>query len=85
MIQVGLVLAQAPGAFFKTLTGLIVVGAVILNTDVARRMARSRPLRGFQRGSEAADAAILAQRGEAGSHGGSAASGVADAVPKGRP
>ena len=39
MIQVGLVLAGAPGHFFKTLTGLIVVGAVILNTDVARRMA----------------------------------------------
>jgi ribose/xylose/arabinose/galactoside ABC-type transport system permease subunit/ABC-type branched-subunit amino acid transport system ATPase component len=60
MIQVGLVLAGAPGHFFRTLTGLIVVGAVILNTDVARRMARSRPLRGFQRGSEAADAAITA-------------------------
>ena len=44
MIQVGLVLAGAPGHFFRTLTGLIVVGAVILNTDVARRMARSRPL-----------------------------------------
>ena len=38
MIQVGLVLAGAPGHFFKTLTGLIVVGAVILNTDVARRL-----------------------------------------------
>jgi ribose/xylose/arabinose/galactoside ABC-type transport system permease subunit/ABC-type branched-subunit amino acid transport system ATPase component len=60
MIQVGLVLAGAPGHFFRTLTGLIVVGAVILNTDVARRMARSRPLRGFYRGSEAADAAIAA-------------------------
>ena len=60
MIQVGLVLAGAPGHFFRTLTGLIVVGAVILNTDVARRMARSRPLRGFYRGSEAADAAITA-------------------------
>ena len=60
MIQVGLVLAGAPGHFFRTLTGLIVVGAVILNTDVARRMARSRPLRGFYRGSEGADAAISA-------------------------
>jgi ribose/xylose/arabinose/galactoside ABC-type transport system permease subunit/ABC-type branched-subunit amino acid transport system ATPase component len=60
MIQVGLVLAGAPGHFFRTLTGLIVVGAVILNTDVARRMARSRPLRGFHRSSEAADAAIAA-------------------------
>ena len=60
MIQVGLVLAGAPGHFFRTLTGLIVVGAVILNTDVARRMARSRPLAGFQRSSAAADAAIAA-------------------------
>ena len=60
MIQVGLVLAGAPGHFFRTLTGLIVVGAVILNTDVTRRMARSRPFRGFFRGSEAADAAITA-------------------------
>src|SRR6516225_4189229 len=60
MIQVGLVLAGAPGHFFRTLTGLIVVGAVILNTDVTRRMARSRPFRGFLRGSEAADAAITA-------------------------
>ena len=60
MIQVGLVLAGAPGHFFRTLTGLIVVGAVILNTDVARRMARSRPFRGFHRGSEATDAAIAA-------------------------
>ena len=32
MIQVGLVLAGAPGHFFRTLTGVIVVGAVILNT-----------------------------------------------------
>ena len=39
MIQVGLVLAGAPGHFFKTLTGAIVVAAVILNTDVARRIA----------------------------------------------
>ncbi len=63
MIQVGLVLAGAPGHFFRTLTGLIVVAAVILNTDVARRMARSRPLAGFQRSSAAADAAIAAIAG----------------------
>jgi len=37
-----------------------VVGAVILNTSVARRMARSKPLAGFRRSSEAADAAIAA-------------------------
>ncbi len=60
MIQVGLVLAGAPGHFFRTLTGLIVVGAVILNTDVARRLARSKPLGGFERSSDAADAAIIA-------------------------
>ena len=60
MIQVGLVLAGAPGHFFRTLTGVIVVGAVILNTAVARRMARSKPLGGFRRSSEAADAAIAA-------------------------
>jgi simple sugar transport system permease protein len=58
MIQVGLVLAAAPGHLFRTLTGFIVVAAVILNTFVARRMARSRPLAGFRRSSEAADAAI---------------------------
>ncbi|MCB1501525.1 MAG: ABC transporter permease [Bauldia sp.] len=61
MIQVGLVLAGAPGHFFRTLTGLIVVLAVILNTDVARRLARSRPLAGFRRSSAAADAAILGE------------------------
>lgn len=60
MIQVGLVLAGAPGHFFRTLTGVIVVGAVILNTAVARRMARSKPLGGFRRSSEGADAAIAA-------------------------
>jgi simple sugar transport system permease protein len=65
MIQVGLVLAGAPGHFFSTLTGVIVVGAVILNTTVAKRMAKSKPLGGFRRGSGAADAAIagLAGRG----------------------
>jgi simple sugar transport system permease protein len=62
MIQVGLVLAGAPGHFFRTLTGLIVVLAVILNTDVARRLARSRPLGGFRRGSEAADTAIAGRK-----------------------
>lgn len=61
MIQVGLVLAGAPGHFFRTLTGLIVVLAVILNTDVARRLARSRPLAGFRRSSAAADAAIVGE------------------------
>jgi len=60
MIQVGLVLAGAPGHFFRTLTGVIVVGAVILNTTVARRMANSKPLAGFKRGSSDADAAIKA-------------------------
>ena len=45
MIQVGLVLAGAPGHFFRTLTGLIVVAAVILNTSVARRMASSQAAR----------------------------------------
>ena len=62
MIQVGLVLAGAPGHFFRTLTGLIVVGAVILNTDVARRLARSKPLGGFDRSSKDADAAIITDR-----------------------
>ena len=56
MIQVGLVLAGAPGHYFRTLTGFIVIAAVILNTDVARRMARSRPLRGFRRSSAASPA-----------------------------
>ena len=65
MIQVGLVLAGAPGHFFRTLTGVIVVGAVILNTSVARRMARSKPLGGFRRGSEAADTAIAGIAAEA--------------------
>jgi simple sugar transport system permease protein len=60
MIQVGLVLAGAPGHFFRTLTGVIVVGAVILNTFVARRMAGSKPRAGYKRSSAAADAAIAA-------------------------
>ncbi|MBV9288480.1 MAG: ABC transporter permease [Hyphomicrobiales bacterium] len=58
VIQVGLVLAGAPGHFFRTLTGFIVVAAVILNTSVARRMARSRPLAGFRRGNLQTDAAL---------------------------
>jgi simple sugar transport system permease protein len=74
MIQVGLVLAGAPGHFFRTLTGVIVVGAVILNTAVARRMARSKPLGGFRRSSEAADAAIAAANQQTG--------GAADAEPQ---
>jgi len=58
MIQVGLVLAGVPGHFFRTLTGFIVVAAVILNTTVARRMARSKPLGGFRRGNSETDAAL---------------------------
>ncbi|WP_292599301.1 ABC transporter permease [Mesorhizobium sp.] len=63
MIQVGLVLAGAPGHLFKTLTGIIVIGAVILNTSISRRMSKSRPLAGFRRDSSSADAAIKAQAG----------------------
>jgi simple sugar transport system permease protein len=62
MIQVGLVLAHAPGHYFRTLTGFIVVAAVILNTSVARRMARSRPLGGFRRGNVETDAALVASQ-----------------------
>ena len=62
MIQVGLVLAHAPGHYFRTLTGFIVVAAVILNTSVARRMARSRPLAGFRRGNVETDAALSASQ-----------------------
>jgi simple sugar transport system permease protein len=58
VIQVGLVLAGAPDHFFRTLTGFIVVAAVILNTSVARRMARSRPLAGVRRGNAETDAAL---------------------------
>ncbi|MBX4898938.1 MULTISPECIES: ABC transporter permease [Rhizobium] len=61
MIQVGLVLAGAPGHLFKTLTGMIVVGAVILNTSISKRMSKSRPLSGYRRDSSTADAAINAQ------------------------
>ncbi len=70
MIQVGLVLAGAPGHFFRTLTGVIVVASVILNTSVARRMATSRPLRGFHRSSAAADAAIAEISGKEAGGGG---------------
>jgi simple sugar transport system permease protein len=85
MIQVGLVLAGAPGHYFRTLTGFIVVAAVILNTDVARRMARSRPLRGFQRSSAASDAAILARGDDAGDAGNAAGGAPIDgAAPEPR-
>jgi simple sugar transport system permease protein len=57
VIQVGLVLAGAPGHFFRTLTGFIVIAAVILNTSIARRMTRWKPLAGFRRGGAATDAA----------------------------
>jgi len=62
MIQVGLVLSGAPGHLFRTLTGLIVVAAVILNTDVARRLTRSKPLAGYRRDSTTADEAIRSWR-----------------------
>ncbi len=68
MIQVGLVLARAPGHFFRTLTGFIVVAAVILNTSVARRMARSRPLAGYRRGNVATDAALASDAGRSKRH-----------------
>jgi simple sugar transport system permease protein len=51
MIQLGLVLAQAPGYYFTTLEGAIVVVAVILNTAVTRRVATAAPLGGLVRGS----------------------------------
>jgi simple sugar transport system permease protein len=59
VIQVGLVLAGAPGHFFRTLTGFIVIAAVILNTSIARRMTRWKPLAGFRRGGAAMDAALV--------------------------
>ena len=40
-----------PGISSARSPGFIVVAAVILNTSVARRMARSRPLAGFRRGN----------------------------------
>jgi simple sugar transport system permease protein len=63
VIQVGLVLAGAPGHFFRTLTGAIVVGAVILNTSVARRMAKSKPFGGFRRGNKEVDAVLAENAG----------------------
>ena len=65
MIQVGLVLAGAPGHLFRTLTGLIVVAAVILNTDVARRhgpLAAARRLPAQQRGGGRGDRAAARAR-----------------------
>ena len=63
-----------------TLPGLIVVAAVILNTTVARRLASSRPLGGFQRSSETADAAIVAgEDRDAGGYGDELADGPAAA------
>jgi simple sugar transport system permease protein len=53
MIQLGLVLARAPGYYFTTLQGVIVVVAVILNTTVTRRVATAAPLGGLSRGPEA--------------------------------
>jgi simple sugar transport system permease protein len=50
MIQLGLVLAGAPGYYFMTLEGAIVVAAVILNTAVTRRVATAAPLGGLVRG-----------------------------------
>jgi simple sugar transport system permease protein len=82
MIQVGLVLAGAPGHFFRTLTGVIVVGAVILNTSVARRMARSKPLAGFRRSSEASDAAIIGITGQGGAGEGRADLASPGALPE---
>lgn len=49
MIQIGLVLASAPGYFYRTLTGLIIVAAVILNTSVTKRIASYKPLSGLRR------------------------------------
>ena len=84
VIQVGLVLAGAPGHFFRTLTGLIVVAAVILNTSVARRLASSRPLRGFHRSSEAADAAITGIAASQGERSPAEPAAVADAASEAR-
>jgi hypothetical protein len=49
-------------------------------------MARSRPLRGFQRSSAASDAVILAQRGDGGEAGnGADGAPIAGAAPEPRP
>jgi simple sugar transport system permease protein len=58
MIQVGLVLAGAPGYLFMALTGVILVVAVIVNARVGVALLKSRPLRGYSRSSADADAAI---------------------------
>jgi simple sugar transport system permease protein len=50
MIQLGLVLAGAPGYYYRTLTGFIVVAAVILNTVIIKRVATAAPLAGLSRG-----------------------------------
>lgn len=64
MIQTGLVLAGAPGFFFKTLTGVIVILAVILSTNVAARLRRSKPAAGYKRDSSASDDAIRSAESE---------------------
>jgi simple sugar transport system permease protein len=50
MIQVGLVLAGAPGYYYQALTGLILVAAVLVNSSLGRRIASYAPLGGLQRG-----------------------------------
>jgi len=57
MIQIGLVLAGAPGYYYTTLTGIILVASVILNTSVARKVAAAAPLGGLKRGRTLAAAA----------------------------
>jgi simple sugar transport system permease protein len=59
MVQVGLVLAGAPGYYYTTLTGLILVISVILNTSVTRKVASAAPLAGMRRG-KAPDVAAAA-------------------------
>jgi simple sugar transport system permease protein len=54
MIQIGLVLAGAPGYYYTTLTGIILVASVILNTSVARKIAAAAPLGGMKRGKSIA-------------------------------
>ena len=67
MIQLGLVLASAPGYYYTTLEGLIVVVAVIANTTVTRRIATAAPLAGLTRGGDgviAAEAPPAAESGD---------------------
>jgi simple sugar transport system permease protein len=52
MIQIGLVLAAAPGYYYRTITGFILVAAVVFNTAVGRRLASAAPLAGLRRGTE---------------------------------